>query len=354
MEYKRGTPKLTIAVTTGGVATTDQGVYHDTDGGTAIRLLDPCDDESCSWTQGVQPFNTTSGTTGGWLQMTGSRWYPTIETLEDGSVIVIGGDGNGGYVSTQKQNNPTLEYFPPKGDGKAIYLDFLNRTVPTNLFPLTWLLPSGRLFMQANLSTIIYDYKNNQETELPAMPYSVRVYPASAATTLLPLTPDNNYTATILFCGGSAATEYGTDGGPGYNITAVKADDTCVRISPDGVDPQYEDDDYMFEGRSMGQFVILPDGTLWHGNGVGMGTAGYGNQGYSIGRKDDSPYQGEMTDHRIIWTSSNVHAIDLRLYRAKRESMEQDWIDSIDERKNVSFNSNPLARLLSPYIRFEP
>ena len=28
--------------------------------------------------------------------MTGRRWYPTIETLEDGSQIVIGGDKNGG------------------------------------------------------------------------------------------------------------------------------------------------------------------------------------------------------------------------------------------------------------------
>jgi hypothetical protein len=34
----------------------------------------------------------------------------------------------------------------------------------------------------------------------------------------------------------------------------------------------------------MGQFVYLPDGTLWLGGGVGMGTAGYGSN-YSIGRE---------------------------------------------------------------------
>jgi F0F1-type ATP synthase membrane subunit c/vacuolar-type H+-ATPase subunit K len=34
----------------------------------------------------------------------------------------------------------------------------------------------------------------------------------------------------------------------------------------------------------MGQFVYLPDGTLWLGGGVGMGTAGYG-AGMIIGRR---------------------------------------------------------------------
>lgn len=45
------------------------------------------------------------------------------------------------YVSTQIQNNPTYEFFPKKG--AAVNLQFLTDTVPLNLFPLTWLLPSG-------------------------------------------------------------------------------------------------------------------------------------------------------------------------------------------------------------------
>lgn len=32
--------------------------------------------------------------------------------------------------------------------------------------------------------------------------------------------------------------------------------------------------DKMFEGRSMGQFIILPDGRLFHLNGIATGTAG--------------------------------------------------------------------------------
>ena len=47
------------------------------------------------------------------------------------------------YVSTLVQNNPTYEYWP-KQPGGAINMDFLTETVPVNLFPLTWLMPSGK------------------------------------------------------------------------------------------------------------------------------------------------------------------------------------------------------------------
>lgn len=165
-------------------------------------------------------------------------------------------------------------------------MDFLNYTVPVNLFPLTWLMPGGKLyireahmmtlinfylgklFMQAAYKTILYDLDAQKETPLPDMPYAVRVYPASAATALLPLTPANNYSATVLFCGGSAANfNLSSDGGAQFNVTTVPADNTCVRISPEDKNPTYEDDDYMLEGRSMGQFIFMPDGKMWMGNG---------------------------------------------------------------------------------------
>jgi hypothetical protein len=113
----------------------------------------------------------------------------------------IGGCRWGGYVNDPAQDNPTYEFFPPKGD--PITSPLLQRTLPANLYPLTWLLPSGRLFMQSNWETILLDYHKNKETPLDDMPDAVRTYPASAGTIMLPLTPRNNYTAIILFCGGS-------------------------------------------------------------------------------------------------------------------------------------------------------
>ena len=271
-------------VTTAGVAVSDAGAYSDTDGGTAIRMINPCDDESCEWIQGETDYSVDNGETGNYLKMTGRRWYPMVEALEDGSLIVVGGDKNGGYVNTQYQDNPTYEFFPPKGNGAAVNLQFLSDTLPVNLYALTWLMPSGKLFMQASRKSILYDWRAQETTDLPDMPFATRVYPASAATAMLPLTPQNNYTTEILFCGGSNPPQWGNDGGPGYNVTDVAADNSCVRINPEDPNPTYTTDDYMLEGRSMGQFVYLPDGTMWMGNGVAMGTAGYGDDQFSVGQ----------------------------------------------------------------------
>lgn len=79
----------------------------------------------------------------------------------------------------------------------------LETTLPANLFPLTFLLPSGNLLIQLNWATAILDYKNNKEYQLDDIPDAVRTYPASAGNLMLPLTPANNWTATVMFCGGT-------------------------------------------------------------------------------------------------------------------------------------------------------
>lgn len=38
-----------------------------------------------------------------------------LETLEDGSIIIVGGCDFGGYVNDAGQNNPTFEYYPSRG-----------------------------------------------------------------------------------------------------------------------------------------------------------------------------------------------------------------------------------------------
>jgi len=111
----------------------------------------------------------------------------------------------------------------------------------------------------------------------------VRVYPASGAAAMLPLTPDNNYTPTILFCGGNDMPEYnyGNYSYPFVNTWEVPASKDCQRITPeplDGSSPTYEQDDDMLEGRTMGQFIILPDLKLLVVNGGLNGTAGYSQQ----------------------------------------------------------------------------
>ena len=127
----------------------------------------------------------------------------------------------------------------------------------------------------------LWDAVANVQTPLPDMPGGVvRVYPASGAVAMLPLTPANNYTPTIIFCGGSNMPDeaWGNYSYPWINTWDYPASNDCQRITPepqDGSTPVYVQDDDMLEGRTMGQFIILPTGQLFVVNGGLNGTAGY-------------------------------------------------------------------------------
>ncbi|KAG8885557.1 hypothetical protein FRB98_001747 [Tulasnella sp. 332] len=275
------------AIQWGGVNTPNDGVsgpYFDADGGKAIRILQPCDDESCNWIDDPANYMTTA------------RWYPTLETLQDGSIIIIGGDTYGGYVnSPASQNNPTYEFYPSRGD--PIDLQILSDTLPANLYPFAFLMPSGNLFVQANWAAEIFDWQNNTEFRIGDIPHSVRTYPGSAANAMLPLTPENGWTATIIFCGGTnlQPDQWTTN----WDIAQYPADATCVKITPDVSQQWIDEGESLPDGRSMGMFVILPDGTMLLTNGVKTGTAGYGNDtwvagGHSYGA--NPLYQGLIYD----------------------------------------------------------
>lgn len=59
-------------------------------------------------------------------------------------------------------------------------------------------------------------------------------------------------------------------------VLDVPASASCVRISPD-IDNTFHDDDDLPDGRTMGNFILLPTGKIFLVNGVNQGVAGYGN-----------------------------------------------------------------------------
>ncbi|KAF8198084.1 glyoxal oxidase [Pholiota molesta] len=240
------------AVTFGGNPAASQkggGPYDDPDG--RQSLLTPCEDGNCDWI--LSP------------QQSSERWYPTFH-------VQLGGCQDGGY---------TIQHTSFSLDRPTNSIPCPPRTLPVNLFPLTWLLPSGNLLIQSNWDTVVLDYKNNQETQLDDMPSAVRIYPASAGTIMLPLTPANNYTATILFCGGSdVQTEQWTDSS--FIPPTFPASKSCVKITPD-LSGSYVTDDALPQARSMANFIALPNGKVLNLNGAGLGTAGYGNDSWAIG-----------------------------------------------------------------------
>ena len=123
----------------------------------------------------------------------------------------------------------------------------------------------------------------------------VRVYPASGATAMLPLTPANNYAQTVIFCGGNDMTDdqWGNYSWPFINPWQKPASNRCHRIEPepaDGSAPAYVEDDPMPEPRTMGQFIHLPDGTMMVFNGGLNGTAGYSTQTLLTPLYGDMPF----------------------------------------------------------------
>ncbi|KXN86977.1 Galactose oxidase [Leucoagaricus sp. SymC.cos] len=275
-------------------------VYQDFDGAKAIRILNPCtsadnmQSPECSW------FDDATV-----LSMYNRRWYSAAEALQDGSVIIIGGFVNGGYINRNYPNtdpvteggaaDPTYEFYPRRPDPPKQF-DFLVQTSGLNAYAHTFLMPSGKLFVQANVSTTLWDYNANVMNPLPNMPGNVvRVYPASGAVAMLPLTPANNYTPTIIFCGGSDMPDedWGDYGFPAINTWNYPASQDCQRITPepqDGSQPNYVKDDNMLEGRTMGQFIILPNGKLLVVNGGLNGTAGYSQKTGQTPTFDQMPF----------------------------------------------------------------
>ncbi|KAJ3479851.1 hypothetical protein NLJ89_g12310 [Agrocybe chaxingu] len=218
-----------------------------------------------------------------------NRWYSTAEPTGEGQIVIIGGFVAGGYVNRNVPNidpefeggaaDCTYEYFPAKAAEPQAF-KFLIQTSGLNAYAHTFLMPSGKMFVQANVSTVLWDHDNNVETPLPDMPGGViRVYPASGAAALLPLRPENNYNPTVIFCGGQDMPEdhWGDYAFPTVNTWEFPASKDCQRIAPEpegGRAVAYEQDDDMPEGRTMTQFITLPDGKLLLVNGALNGTAG--------------------------------------------------------------------------------
>ncbi|KAF7346181.1 CAP10 domain-containing protein [Mycena sanguinolenta] len=242
--------------------------YQDFDGSRAIRILNPCTNSDNFASTNCQWFDNAAV-----LSMQKKRWYSAAEALGNGTIVIIGGFVNGGYINRNYPNTdptfsggaaePTYEFYPSNGQTPA-QMAFLTKTSGLNAYAHTFLLASGNLFLQANYSTMIWNPDTNTETDLPDMPGQViRVYPASGGVAMLPLTPANNYAQTIIFCGGSNMpdADWGSYSFPAINTWDYPASNDCQRITPepaDGSQPAYVQDDYMLETRTMGQFIILP------------------------------------------------------------------------------------------------
>ncbi|TFK33493.1 glyoxal oxidase precursor, partial [Crucibulum laeve] len=255
------------------------------DGRMAIRLFEPCDDSAG---RGCKLFEDPDT-----LHLAETRWYPSSLRIFDGSLMIIGGI----HIPTTFYNNFTdsansFEFFPPKDNGVPRPSAFLQRSLPTNLFPRAFALPDGQIFMIANNQSIIYDIEKNTETILPDIPNGVRVTnPFDGTATLLPLSPPH-YIPEVLVCGGSSSEQL-----PSLNLSSQDlASDQCSRIelTTSGIKRGWQIE-HMLEPRIMPEMILLPNGKIIIING--------GRTGYAAIDSVSDPIFQSNADHPVLTPS---------------------------------------------------
>lgn len=137
--------------------------YGDEAGNTGVRVMNPvtCTGTSAATDAACQWYDNANVT-----HLEAKRWYSTAEAMGDGTVAIIGGYTSGGYINRNYPDDddpvfqhggssPTYEFWPSTGADPPV-MPFLVKAGGLNSYPLTYLLASGKMVMQANVSTSKY------------------------------------------------------------------------------------------------------------------------------------------------------------------------------------------------------
>ncbi|HET7770110.1 MAG TPA: hypothetical protein VFN74_15150, partial [Chloroflexota bacterium] len=152
--------------------------------------------------------------------MSADRWYPSCACLPDGRLFMISGTKNGGGPRIDP-HSCTLILATPPNDTYEIYdpavgfnppgpAPIVMETDPYCLFPFTFVLPNGKLFVHANTSTRFLDltHWSWDDTLLTTVSGTARTYPSTGTAVLLPLLPGTSpaspaYNARVMLIGGA-------------------------------------------------------------------------------------------------------------------------------------------------------
>jgi len=171
---------------------------------------------------------------------------------------------------------------------------------------------------------------------------------------MLPLTPANNYTATILFCGGSNVQPKRWLS-PSFIVPTYAASTSCVTLTPD-VSPSYTQDDPLPEARSMLNFIFLPDGRVFGVNGARMGTSGYGNDSWAIGQSyADDPvltpviYDPNAPAGQRFSTDGLQASVVPRMYHSSATLLPDGSVFISGSNPNADYNVGPKVKYPTEY-----
>ncbi|KAI5301135.1 hypothetical protein KEM55_002225 [Ascosphaera atra] len=195
------------------------------------------------------------------------RWYPTVQIMPNGHVLVVSGSLTGLDPMNPKNNNPTYEMLnaDAKPYGGSIAMPILADNQPYYMYPYVHVLKDGNIFIFVSRSSELFDIRNGKTVKkYPDLNGDYRSYPNTGSSALMPLRAEDDWEPEVMVCGGGS-----------YVDITSPTDNSCGRIKPLSNEPEWRLE-LMPNGRTMTEAQLLPDGTILWINGCNKGAQGFG------------------------------------------------------------------------------
>jgi len=199
-------------------------------------------------------FSPSSGTFTRTATMSGGRWYPTGTVLSDGTVMVISGLVDTEGAKQGKVFNQKVQIYDPATDHWTDVGDAFPKM--KTLYPRQTLLPTGDVFVSGGQpESWFYDTKKFEWR--PGPKTNDRLARNYGTAVLLPLTPANHFTPTVMILGG----------GPIKKVITA----TTETIDLSAAHPKWKAGPRMIKPRMDLNATILPNGHVLVSGGSSIG-----------------------------------------------------------------------------------
>ncbi|UEP39795.1 DUF1929 domain-containing protein (plasmid) [Burkholderia ambifaria] len=211
-----------------------------------------------------------------------ARWYPSVVMLPDGRAAIIGGS----LVNTWSMsiNNTWQFYDPQSGLGPSTSMPapyspyFPSDLKAMDLYPFTFGLPNGSLFLHVRNTSRFFDANTNtwSPTLYKTVSDNSRSYPFMGGIAALPLSPADNYRVRVVVAGGSDKSANISPSNFSTFDTRTGAMSACEMLDLGDASPAWKSIAPINYPRMAGNLVTLPDGTLFLVGGNHLGKADVG------------------------------------------------------------------------------
>lgn len=229
-------------------------------------------------------FNESWWTKPGDIQFDTGRWYPTLTRLENGDVLVLSGAKEVGRAPVADEVNLFWQIL--NSSGTSLSEEDAGRMVPTpfdpdetgknflQLYPFAFQLPDGQVFVHSYRTSRFFSplTSNTWSSTKYVTQYGYsRTYPGYGSAVLMPLSPDDGYTARIMLFGGggNVSNEAQSQAGDSY----IPATNTVEELDLGESSPQWEFKEPMNHPRVLNNAVLLPDGKVFVTGGSTHGSS---------------------------------------------------------------------------------